>query len=479
MRQKTHSERSLAAIGKSTVSGLAGIVFAISATACSSAPDPDHVAIPAPADSLTVAAASTTGTLAVATARIQSYLDSLYTSKDVRYSFVTKFGEDIDCVDFVSEPGVRRLASQARALSAPPKPLQVAPASHTAAMTGPDPLADIFFNGQPDVHGNPRRCPNGTVPHVRLTADRIQRVGGLDAFLTAVHNKSAPKGQTQSPSPSGFLHVTGTFADFGNTQGGQTIMSVFNPNIPVFTDAHSLMQTWTEGTNRTQSVEVGWNVDFGLYGDNNTHLFIFATNDNYQTTGCYNDLAARPGTCLTWVPNSAAGSLALGMTISPTSVVGGSQVEMTVRTLNFNNFDGIPPNWWIYEETPSQYQTIGYYDSNDYLGTMQNAADEFLIGGEAAAPSTTTDFTGVDMGSGLCAEQGFGGASYVRNYQFWDNNLNLSNYCPFPSIDNDESGPPFPYDWSVVRPAGDPSWGCYFYLGGSGLDQCTLQFPGQ
>jgi hypothetical protein len=45
-------------------------------------------------------------------ARVQQYLDSLYTKKDVVSTFETKFSEQIDCIDFWAQPAVKLAVAQ-------------------------------------------------------------------------------------------------------------------------------------------------------------------------------------------------------------------------------------------------------------------------------------------------------------------------------------------------------------------------------
>jgi hypothetical protein len=59
-----------------------------------------------PGSAQTTAATGSSGAISAAEAtRIQQYVDSTsYASSDVKYSFETKFGENIDCIDFYAQP---------------------------------------------------------------------------------------------------------------------------------------------------------------------------------------------------------------------------------------------------------------------------------------------------------------------------------------------------------------------------------------
>ena len=92
------------------------------------------------------------------TPRIQAYLDSLYKRSDVVSTFRTKFGEDIDCIDFYAQPSVKMELARGHKVYIPTD-LQAFP--HEALPQQPDssdPLADAAFNGEPDENGKPRAC---------------------------------------------------------------------------------------------------------------------------------------------------------------------------------------------------------------------------------------------------------------------------------------------------------------------------------
>ena len=129
------------------------------------------------------------GVSATEATRIQAFLDARYAKNSVWHSFLTVFGETIDCVDFFAQPGVKALAQQGQSIPQIPSP-PPPPTLPTTALSGPD----ITFNGQADPNGNSRACPKGSVPILRLTADLILAVGGLDEYTRSQN--------TKGPSPS-------------------------------------------------------------------------------------------------------------------------------------------------------------------------------------------------------------------------------------------------------------------------------------
>lgn len=293
----------------------------------------------------TPTATSTAAVSAEEAARVRAYLDSFYTAKDVTHSFRTKFGEDVDCIDFYAQPSVRARVAQGEHVEVPE-----APEPPSAAKRDPK-ARDLFaeavgFNGELDENGSGRRCTGNTVPFIRKTAAQIQAAGGLDAYLKLRSQPPIrPPAGPQSQDVPGFFHViaeyplgfTGSQAVCGlnaacsqvldgtappcaagqtvcpaqPVQGGSAISAVYAPSTDAF--GHSLSQTWTFSgngvsdltqckactTDCTQSVEVGWIMEPDFFtstqNPNSPHLFVYSTQDGYWKTGAYaNDPGGAP-----------------------------------------------------------------------------------------------------------------------------------------------------------------------------------------
>jgi hypothetical protein len=271
------------------------------------------------------------------TARIQAYLDQRYKPSDVVHSFRSKFGEDIDCIDFLAQPSVRARIAHGEHVEIP-----VVPELPTSAETRKVAQA-IGFMGEPDENGQARRCPGTTVPFIRKTVTEVKAAGGLAAYLK--RRQHAPEhppvsGAVSPPDVGGFFHVIAKYPITGSSppscgtggscrnirdnetppcpsgqptcppapiQGGSAIFSVHNPQSDP--EGHSLAQTWTFSGNNvsdltgchqcttdcTQSVEMGWMVSPLMFNDSNTHVFVYSTQDGYWNTGAYaNDPGPAP-----------------------------------------------------------------------------------------------------------------------------------------------------------------------------------------
>jgi neprosin-like protein len=326
--------------------------------------------------------------------RVRAFLDARYTKKDVRHSFHTKFGETIDCIDFFAQEGVKELAAQGTPIAELPAP--------TAAMAVPPAFQDVLFTGAADDEGQPRACPQNSVPILRITPDRIHGAGGLDTFVKAhqrkLSNRHAGGGGGVAPPSvdlSRYAHAEQDYSGSTPLIVGVATVNVQNP-VVILPKDHSIMQTWLmdNRSGQLQTVETGTNVDPLLYGDRNTHFFIFATNNNYDN-GCYNNMGGHPGSCLSWVGAPGA-YLTPGMTLSSSEFYG-MQAELTLTTAN-----GSPSSGW-------NILGAGVYPATDFSGAMQTTATMFDVGGEVY---DDTQSWYVPMGSGAEPMAAYGQAAY-------------------------------------------------------------------
>jgi hypothetical protein len=328
--------------------------------------------------------------------RVRAFLDARYMAKDVHHSFHTKFGETIDCIDFFAQQGVKELAAR----GTPIKELPVPPAQPNI----PPDLQDVFFTGTPDDEGKPRACPRGSVPILRVSAEQIRIAGGLDAFVDAHRYKVSPfkvedGSEVAPPAPnlSNYGHVTQEYTGSDPVIAARATLNIAKPSVigGAAVTNHAIMQAWLvdDRNGTTQTVEVGTNVAPTLYGNRNTHFFIFATSNNYGN-GCYNNVSGKPSSCLTWVGYSGA-TLTPGMTLS-TSTFNGTQRELQILLYYYRgawNIDG-----------------AGYYPATNFTGPMASgSANRFLAGGEVY---DVTQSWYVPMGSGADPRAGYGQAAY-------------------------------------------------------------------
>jgi len=452
--------------------------FAIATAALSACGAPDDGS---PAGPSTAVAQTSTATSA--DARVRAYLDSNYRRSDVRHGFRTRFAEDIDCVDFYAQQGVRALVAAGLPVLSPAAVTTAAP---------PEGGVVSSFDGSPDENGNARRCPDGTVPILRTSPDEIARAGGLDSWLARRQKHHGPMHSAAAPDfvdAPNYYHAIGVNStSMTNVQGGKMTTHIWNPivqnpvtgcdvpNPPANCKDHSISQLWLSSSanglwtdpndtscsaaphaNCVQTVEFGWNVDVYLYkdggddGNGPTHLFTYFTADGYHQTGCY---------------NLGCGFVLLsGGGYTPGQLLGFTPSNHEI-TLQVSYFSQGSVTGWMYNVNGT---SIGYYPTslfnNGYGGTkpLTRWISGFETGGEVwdnnPRPHTAMG-TGVSATTGWSGTGDWTGAAYHRNLQYlttsWQNAL--LNPAATRTAWYPEAAPA----------AGGSNWGTYYYFGGPG-----------
>jgi hypothetical protein len=418
-------------------------------------------------------------------ARAQAIVEARYPRSAVQHSFRSRFGETVDCVDFFAQAGVRTLAERGTPITKLPSP---------ARRPAPDsPLSAAAFDGSSDEDGHVRRCSDTTVPQLRVTVEDIERIGGVDRFLSLRSKtpyelrKSSHEG-VGAPDGAGptYAHVQASYAgSLASFQMDTATLSIWTPNISASQAGdHSLEQTWTLtggqawsamapcAPNCLQTVEAGWTVDPGLNAANGAtspHLFIYSTFDGYQT-GCYNGNVpsnlSGSSSCPVWIATPGA-TLTPGQTLtSSNSNTSPPTISELVVEVSNCNYDGACPGGWRISANGS---SLGYYASSNYSGTFLTAATTFTVGGEV---DDVTDYNGatkvdtwtIPMGSGAAASAGYGKAGYAHDFAVWTLTPGLNSVS-----DNTfgAAGPTISAYGSAQPPAGasESRWANFFYLG--------------
>jgi hypothetical protein len=390
---------------------------------------------------------------------IQAYLDSFYTTADIRHSFTTKFGEQVDCIDFYAQRSVKGFLAQGVQITDQNWPTKIPGDSGPTSY----PTSPAAFDGAPDENGNARACPAGSVPSRRPTLEQVQSAGGVDAFLSAVslaerHRPQAPEStqeydcyQYTTGGPS-FDHAT-AYQDFPSTVSGMlTFTPIYNPTLEFPTTEHSVSQIWMQtGTcefddarnvsyncttgstgNAVQSVEAGWIVGNGFSAG--PHLIVFTTQDGYHVDNCFaggfNENCCplnkdggfdTDGTdCFVAFSTS---NYEVGQALSFTPP-GQTPTEMAIQVWNpgYNNPWGYLPGWYIYINGV----VIGGYPSGAFAGPgktgqLQYSATYMQVGGEVFDEETNGTHTTTQMGSGKffgSSGSPYGSAAYHRNVSY-------------------------------------------------------------
>jgi hypothetical protein len=400
--------------------------------------------------------------------RVEAFLDSIYPRASVRLTVRTDSGVDIDCVDFAEERGVKELVDQGATI---------------------DTLLAPFARIAPESTSDGRHCPIGTVPHVRITAERIAASGGLYAFRDRWRNGSGgPALLTPYMNPgSGGLYNGDPGTDYAHViayidtswGGSQTLVrgghvtlaigpTVYLPN----EFDHNLGQLWITGGSgpATQTVEAGWVVN-GAFGG--PSLFVASTQDNYKDY-CVNNAAMTlaQGQCVTWIPNPNSPALYPGCSL-PASTQGGTQHELTID-VHYECSLCWPPfpcscYWPIFAAVdggPSSY--LGYYATSGYgTGALsRGSATVFYAGGEVY--DSSGNFSTVAMGEGSMLNDfaSYGSTAYVRDFGYY------ADVCSIFECSNSPIASGFyaystksPFYYNTTSPAGSSSWTNWMYYG--------------
>ncbi|XP_039154963.1 uncharacterized protein LOC104417023 [Eucalyptus grandis] len=284
-------------------------------------------------------------------------------------------------------------------------------------------------------------CPEGTVPIRRMSEADVLRASSIQTFGKKVRSHALTDTSDNSPE------YAIVYVDQDQYYGAQATINVWQPYVAQ-DDEISVAQLWvsagTDGVD-LNTIEVGWQVYPGLYGDDTTRLFIYWTNDDYKKTGCYNLLC--PGFVQT------NNGIAIGSPLEPMSSYGGAQIDITL--LVWKDLD--TGNWWLLLE-PNIF--LGYWPSVLFTH-LDDHASEVNFGGEIMNTNAMGKHTSTEMGSGHFAEEGYRKAAYFQQLQVVDGSNELL------PVQNAETVVSYPNCYDLER-GNDPNWGYSFFYGGPG-----------
>jgi len=372
-----------------------------------------------------------------------------YEGVEVQHSYLDEAGQVWDCIPIEQQPSLRRSDA---GLAKPPELPGAEKAVRDPSRRGVS-LEPQLGPEETDRLGNKRSCPPGTIPMRRVTMEEMARFRTLrDFFRKAPDGGRHPRlsGAREAAEAVAATHKYAHAYQSVNNLGGESYVNVWQPSINTGAgQIFSLSQHWYAGGSGSslQTVECGWQVYPGKYGNGNANLFIYWTADDYKTTGCYNlDCAAFVQTNPKWH---------LGGYLRPVSTTGGAQYELFFAYYLYQG------NWWLYLQGSAGSDTVGYYPTSLFHGgALASKATEIDYGGETVG---TTSWP--PMGGGAFASKGWQKAAYQRNIYYFPpgsssaKEASLSGSQPSPSC----------YTISVSS-KGD--WNEHFYFGGPGGTSC-------
>ncbi|XP_062181218.1 protein neprosin-like [Phragmites australis] len=140
-----------------------------------------------------------------------------------------------------------------------------------------------------------------------------------------------------------------------------------------------------DGTQSSRNaLNVGWQVWPGLYGDSNTHFYVYWTRDGYQKTGCY-DLK-----CPGYVPEANVRTVP-GVTIDAVSNPDGVK-----RTIVFKVFKDSSGDWLLHIGFDSEPYLIGRFPKSLFT-SLGDKGDTIILAGFVSTHTTHL----APMGSGF------------------------------------------------------------------------------
>ncbi|XP_030966832.1 uncharacterized protein LOC115987433 [Quercus lobata] len=307
-------------------------------------------------------------------------------------------GDIIDCVDINKQPAFDHPLLKNHTI-------QMRPSSYPEGFSI-DESNDVSSNSEPKFtqpwHLN-GRCPEGTIPVRRTKEEDLLRAGSTANYGRKKH-RSIPSAQY---SAGQVIHEHAVLSEQGDKYYGMMAeMNVWNPHTQE-TNEFSLSQFWmTAGTfgQDLNTIEAGMMVYEFLYGDNNTRLFTFWTDDSYQNTGCYN-LA-----CSGFV--QVDNQIAMGASVAPYSNYDGTQRSVKFYVWKDINGKG---DWWM----KIADRDFGYWPSSIF-SILSDSASSVQWGGEVINLMQDGQHTTTQMGSGHFPEEGLGKASFFKNLKVID-----------------------------------------------------------
>ncbi|MEV4639528.1 neprosin family prolyl endopeptidase [Actinoplanes sp. NPDC049548] len=217
----------------------------------------------------------------------------------------------------------------------------------------------------------------------------------------------APPGVT--PKSDDFYHYAGG-RQIGDTDGSWANLSIAKPELAT-ADAHTLTEIALQSADSKQIVEVGWNVDRKVNGDDDPHLFVYYWKDKKKS--CYNSCGFEP--------------------YSEASIKPGDTLPIGVqKRFGVKHSGGA---WWIAYDS----EWVGSFPDSLWGGTYTRAGLTQWFGEVAAATATTC----TDMGKGLAVTDGT--ASRIGT-------ISMTNGPDPVSAEKFDSTTPASYDSKILSP---------------------------
>lgn len=373
--------------------------------------------------------------------KINAWRRAFVADGEAVHRFKLRDGEQIVCVAVNSQRALVVAGGDPNVLPPPP---EAAPDTAIGGGNGPIPVRDSGLDSSLDEDGAVRECPAGSFPKLIRPVETYYRFRTLQDIF-----KKRP--DDLAPESSGPPHQYTVAADYNTVHTGlQATFNLWHQYVEEHNE-FTLVQLWAvngAGSN-LQSAETGLQHCYLIYGNDNTNLFIFSTQDGYNT-GYYNLDGG------IFVQQDS--SVVIGGPLPNYSSFGGTQYAVTLGMVR----DAGTGDWWLYVGG----KAVGYYPNSLFSPVgLADGASSPQFGGELVDDQTGGIHTSTQMGSGRFPNAGYQYAAFVSQIKYRDANLNW----------NDDTGlvgdATIPTLWNIGAindNSGDPAWLVNFYYGGPG-----------
>ncbi|CAH8265916.1 unnamed protein product [Arabidopsis lyrata] len=285
--------------------------------------------------------------------KVQRFLKQL--NKPALKSIKSEDGDIIDCVPITSQPAFDHPLLKNHTIQVKPSFVPEGEGDSTYMKKKTKATQVWHKDGE---------CPEKTIPIRRTKKEDILRAKSLERFGKKNHQYS-PEDTSSSPN----YHHEYAFMGVRNGKfyGTKASINIWKPNVADPSE-FSLSQTWLVsgvGTSRN-TIEAGWQVYPGMYGDNNPRLFVYWTSDGYQKTGCYNLL------CGGFVQTN--NQYSVGGSYNTVSEYDGAQLSLNLLIWK----DQKTGNWWL---KINDNDIIGYWPGS-LFNSLGDGAIKVEWGGE-------------------------------------------------------------------------------------------------
>ncbi|KAI3956860.1 hypothetical protein MKX01_000894 [Papaver californicum] len=339
------------------------------------------------------------------------------TNKSILKTIESENGEIIDCFDIYKQPAFDHPMLHNHTI-------QMKPSAYPRRTTR-DHTFEFEIKQTWHKYGN---CPERTIPVIRT------RNNTLSAPTLSENEKTVE-----------YAVVVMTGQKFNGAEGR------FNVQIPLVDveSESSSSQIWVRTEDNSNFVTAGWILSPTLYPEEERHqrLFVYWTNDNSKTTGCYNLLC--PGFV------HVHKTIPVGAILDPASWYGGAQYDVVIAIFKDENRG----DWWV--KLNNEY--IGYWPK-DIFTKLAEGATAIQMGGKVINSWPGGFHTKTQMGNGAFPSEGYGRSTYISNIEIIDENSTFRKPDKMVTYFNNQQ-----CYYSQIAEDKESSLGTYFLFGGPGM----------